>query len=591
MKLHLLLCLSSLLALFSSCQDRQVRTELNAIENTLHAHPDSALMAIRQIPSSRIHSPAQKARHALLSSLAMDKCYIDIADDSIARVAVQYYSRSKDRRRSMLAWYSLGRVQMNAENPGGAIISLKQAEKEALEADDHHYLGLIYYNIGNLYGSQDDAEEALGNFDRSASHFLLANEPNNAAYSQYCMALGLFALNRYAACDSLLISLEQYAETYSDRYLASQLHLAKGSFALLKDKNNAADAKAMIHSGMDRNNGMRSQDLCYLMMACAYLEQRDSSDYYRALALQNARTSRDSAQVYSAIYKVESYWKHFEEALHYQDLSWKITNRRMSRRESMLISNSLADYHKAEATEAIERSRRQRSTMIVSAMALLLFILFLIQRLQLRSIQGREKDRIISEQKARLQEDMENTGEILTALKALQAENSEALSALFSSVLSQMEMVSKWAETYNAISKESDDPYRKMDADFYKRKDDAIREFYSSLDGIRNNDKWFSQVEYMLNKSHDGIMLRAREACFQPGKKRQVMDESDYRTLLLMIIGLPDKATAYFLGLSYGSIRMRRSRFKELFSQMGAPDGPVLSEALSHARNKAISIE
>lgn len=569
----------------------QFHKQLIAIEGIVHEHPDSALQAIRQIPGEQLRTERQRALHALISSLAMDKCYIDIADDSIARIAVRYYANGRDCRRSMLSWYSLGRVQMNADNPGGAIVSLKQAEHEALALDDNHYLGLIYYNIGNLYGRQDDSKEALDYYTRSATCFNQSNEPGNAAYSQLYTALALFSMARYSDCDSLLLSLEKYAQSSEDAFLLSRLDFAKGSVVLLRDKSKAGYAKSLLRSGIDRGYGMRCQDLGYLMMACAYLEQRDSSDYYRTLALDNVRNSRDSALVFMAIYKVESYWNNYKEAIHYQDLSWQITNRRMNRRESMLISNSLADYHKTEAADAKERVQRQRYMTIVSVAALLLLLAFFIQQLQLRILLNREKDRIIADQGARLQEDIEKTGEILSTLKVLQTENSEAMSALFSSVLSQMEMVNKWADVYNDITKESPDPYRKLDADYYTRKEDAIRAFYSSLDGVRNDDKWYSRLEYLVNKSQDGIMARVRSACYQPGKKRQQMDESDYRTLLLMLVGLPDKTTAYFLGLSYGSVRMRRLRYKELFSHMDAPDGPILLNALAAARSMRIHTE
>lgn len=55
--------------------------------------PDSALSVLDSIDRSLLTTKRLKAHHALLHAMALDKNYIDVSDDSIARVAVDYFSK------------------------------------------------------------------------------------------------------------------------------------------------------------------------------------------------------------------------------------------------------------------------------------------------------------------------------------------------------------------------------------------------------------------------------------------------------------------------------------------------------------------
>ena len=62
--------------------------------------PDSALVILKSIPRKALSTKSSRARHALLTSEVLDKCYIDVAEDSVIRVAYDWYKRhgSKENR-------------------------------------------------------------------------------------------------------------------------------------------------------------------------------------------------------------------------------------------------------------------------------------------------------------------------------------------------------------------------------------------------------------------------------------------------------------------------------------------------------------
>ena len=113
--------LLGILLIVSCSGNRQFRVILNQAESCMSASPDSSLALVNGIDGESLPTRKLRARHALLKTMAQDKCYIDVADDSLIQLAVNYYQDRKDPTYKMLSFYSLGRVQRNAKNNTGAI--------------------------------------------------------------------------------------------------------------------------------------------------------------------------------------------------------------------------------------------------------------------------------------------------------------------------------------------------------------------------------------------------------------------------------------------------------------------------------------
>lgn len=66
-------------------------------EAHLELHPDSAFVALDSLDRRGLNTPELRARHALLYSIALEKCGISIMNDSIINIAVNYYSSKGDK--------------------------------------------------------------------------------------------------------------------------------------------------------------------------------------------------------------------------------------------------------------------------------------------------------------------------------------------------------------------------------------------------------------------------------------------------------------------------------------------------------------
>lgn len=72
-------------------------------EAHLETHPDSAFVALDSLDRRQLNTPELRARHALLYSIALEKCGIGMTNDSIINIAVNYYSSKGDDEKTETA--------------------------------------------------------------------------------------------------------------------------------------------------------------------------------------------------------------------------------------------------------------------------------------------------------------------------------------------------------------------------------------------------------------------------------------------------------------------------------------------------------
>ena len=91
-----------LMACLWSCgHTSKVRPILDRAEMCMESHPDSAFVALDSLDRRLLDTPELRARHALLYSQALEKCGIEIYNDSIIHIALDYFDASVNR---IAAW-------------------------------------------------------------------------------------------------------------------------------------------------------------------------------------------------------------------------------------------------------------------------------------------------------------------------------------------------------------------------------------------------------------------------------------------------------------------------------------------------------
>ena len=97
---NLLFILILSLCLGSCMHDSDAAKLLDEAETHLEMHPDSAFVALDSLDRRQLNTPELRARHALLYSIALEKCGICMINDSIINIAVDYYSNKGDKETS-----------------------------------------------------------------------------------------------------------------------------------------------------------------------------------------------------------------------------------------------------------------------------------------------------------------------------------------------------------------------------------------------------------------------------------------------------------------------------------------------------------
>ncbi|WP_129588287.1 hypothetical protein [Bacteroides zoogleoformans] len=87
-------------------------------DSLLNSYPDSALRILQGIPAGNLKTEADIAYHALLLTQARDKNYITQTDDSLIRIAVQYYDAHKHDEMQARAYYCWGSIYRDKHDDG-----------------------------------------------------------------------------------------------------------------------------------------------------------------------------------------------------------------------------------------------------------------------------------------------------------------------------------------------------------------------------------------------------------------------------------------------------------------------------------------
>ena len=107
---------AALLCLMWACGgDRALTETLDRADALMEEHPDSALALLRPYDGAKIRSEAQRARFALLYSMALDKNFIDTADFKVLQPALDYYPTHGTNADKLRTLYYEGRIYENAD--------------------------------------------------------------------------------------------------------------------------------------------------------------------------------------------------------------------------------------------------------------------------------------------------------------------------------------------------------------------------------------------------------------------------------------------------------------------------------------------
>lgn len=166
---NLLYAIFIITALLCSCHRDPVWQTLDAAESMMEEHPDSALALLTTIEGRTLKGETQ-ARYALLLSQAYDKNYIDVPNDSLASIALHYYTEHNQAYYAMLAEYYLAISNLNNKNYSQALILSLSTKRKAEELNELKYITLSEFLISRLYSHSYNEEGAAYYLTSALNH-------------------------------------------------------------------------------------------------------------------------------------------------------------------------------------------------------------------------------------------------------------------------------------------------------------------------------------------------------------------------------------------------------------------------------------
>lgn len=141
------------------------------VETFIEEQPDSALVVLQGIDAGDLSSAEERAKHALMLSMALDKNFIDKTDFEVLQPAIDYYEDNGSATDKLRTRFYQGRIYQNAGNDAAALECFVKAISEGSESDDILTKARIYFNRGSIYYSLYEWDSFIETNKTAASYF------------------------------------------------------------------------------------------------------------------------------------------------------------------------------------------------------------------------------------------------------------------------------------------------------------------------------------------------------------------------------------------------------------------------------------
>ena len=522
---NLLIPLSILICL-SSCGNG-IHRALDRIEMEIHNNPDSALYHLENISPEQLRGENIRARFALLESIAFDKNYIDVIDDSLINIALNYYSNSKRHSKyKMLSYYQKGIIDKNAGNYSSAIIAFAQAGELAEIQNNWHYLGLIYRNTADIFSLTNNNPAAIDDRRRAIEAFSHNNDSLYVKYARCSLAMDLMNDGQYEEARDLF--LEFFQDPIEVIKANSELCYAQTCVELEDSVYRAIELYRNIplHYYTFLHFGHRSQ-------AFLIAGQLDSAEYWISRGYSIARNSEEratldylQARIDSASNKPFLAYSHVKKAAQVQDSLTRV-----------LLNQSLSiaqrDYYRHEADIQNMKLKRHRASTFYWAVIAFFIVIIVFMLFREKSMQEERALR-----------------ETITQLELEKKQSGKAAST-FAGTL--------FLEKYAHLGSLLESCYGSNGKQY-------LTSFKKELSGLNNNENAFQDLYKMLNASADNIIQKLT-------MQMPSISKDNLKTIALFFAGIPDELIQYIAKKqSISSLKTYRSRLRSYIKQLGCKD-------------------
>lgn len=510
----------------------EIDRQLIKAEEIMEQHPDSAYMLLNGIDKETLSTKKEKARYALLMSMALDRNYFETTSFDVIQPAIDYYLKSGNPNEQLRTYYYQGRIFQNKKDLDNALNSFVKGINNSLNCTDSLTLirtlvaqAYLYYEFYD-FDSYTDANLRAATICKKLSH-------KNYEFQCLLNALnGAIVLENKNLADSLINlcnSFESLSYEQDKSLLEHQL-----SYDL------KFGSKQDLASLLSHKNELLESDInCTLNLAAAYNKlgdnhkSKDLLDY-----ISNQDINYDTLKYQSIYVAVLKDIGDYKNALSiYEDFS-----RRVDALNSIKFdqkAQSIEEKHQIELQA--QEAERQKSQIIWGSIGIvmILCIIILSYSLYVKRIKIEHANDLV--QIRNLRDNLFETGK-------QQEEMSNRIEKLFGT---RFKLLDGLASSYFEC-KETGQEQKRIYADVKK----SLNDFSSETATQELTD--------VVNGYKNGLMEHFKS-------DYPKLSTSQYRLALYIFCGFSLPSISIFIGTDLRNIYVYKSRLKSIISKSDTP--------------------
>lgn len=515
---------------FFGCTDfGRVHDRMTLAESQMQSSPDSALTTIMSVDRRHLRSSKDEARYALIYSQALDKNYIDVANDSLTRIASEYYGKYGPARKRIAARFYHGRVLRNSGEYIKAMLAFLDAEQDIETTGDNYIAGLVYTQMGDIYKHYCDYAKSFEAYSKSRDHYEKAGLIQHRNYA--IRDMGNACINTHKAetgIDCLKEALLE-AEKSNDSTL---MRLCLGSLMLHYDSvHRYKDAyDTFINLSNNFKDYLHNTDLIGTI-AHIYSTYRNYNlaQKYIDIGWSVSQNKIDSTTMYYHSARVNIQFKNYKQAYIDYNKSIELQLELLQEYLRQPIISAQKDYFRQKS----ERNHRQYTISRIIATVIAAFgiaislaiVRYMRYRIRLKNEEINKYMATVHE----LQGTIRQHGDMAPLLERLLKDRLQLIDELGNMYYEQPNTRKQQEHIYCKVK--------------------------SVIDDLSNDKTTLDELEDIVNKCRDNKMARLR-------KDMPELTEKDFKLACYLFAGFSNRIICIFTGDSIENIYKRKSRLK-----------------------------
>ena len=354
---------------------------LAQIESYIEERPDSALNVLQGMDKGELSGMEEKAKHALLLSMAMDKNYIDRTDFDVLQPAIDFYEDNGSATDKLRTYFYQGRIYQNAGNDAAAMECFVNAVSEGDESDDILTMARVFFNRGTIYYSLYEWDSFIETKKLAAEYFKQAERYNSYVHCLILIINGYTLKKDFNAALPYIDECKQQRETMSFPLLCD---FYSSYITYLEDCGTDAEIKGAIE---ECRNTIPAENIDWLTLANAYMKIKEYNSALQAIeryddipkVTASLKYKALKSQIYENLGRYKESLRAYKEYMVVSDsTTWAVMQQ---------DTKFVEERHNLEMAKAKETEAKNRLTIIVLAcvialMASLYILNFIRKRLK-----------------------------------------------------------------------------------------------------------------------------------------------------------------------------------------------------------------